>query len=98
MNENIQSIVNEKCKNRYLTGLDAHIDTAYIYFKTKDRVTAQLSEKTLFLLKTCSRRLEDFLRDRKLLRFVMTKQTTVVTLVDFGYVLHHRNVKGSLYI
>ena len=35
----------------------------------------------------------------KFLRFIMTKiDNGFVTLLDFGYVLHHCNSKGTLYI
>ena len=45
------------------------------------------------------RRLQDVLEDKKLLRFITTKADNRFELsLDFGYVLHHCNAKGPLYI
>ena len=39
------------------------------------------------------------MKDGKLLRFIMTKtENRFVISLDFGYVLHHFNAKGSSYI
>ena len=43
--------------------------------------------------------LQDVLEDEMLLRFFMTKaDNRFMISLDFGYVQHHYNAKGSLYI
>ena len=50
-------------------------------------------------MKTSSRRLQDVLTDKKLLRFIMTKTgDRFVISLDLGYVQHHCNATGSLHI
>ena len=47
-------------------------------------------------MKTSSRRLQDVLTDKKLLRFIMTKTgDRFVISLDLGYVQHHCNATGS---
>ena len=64
-------------------------------------------KQAFFMVKTCWRRpislvsklLIDLLQDGKFLRFIMTKASKrFVISLDFRYVLHHYNAKGSSYI
>ena len=55
--------------------------------------------KTSLAIFCFSRRLEDFLEDGKLLRFIKIKtENSFVISLDFGYVPHHCDTIGSSYI